>query len=121
MDYFINLKSGGATLNTYRFADAQVTDMADLCGQHGNEDSQTLTVTLSLWIDSEVADLLTQLDKLNFDSHSDLRDYLEGEGDFLDRILDSIDIDHTQDPEIRAYHLSSFDDYSESKFDRPAY
>ncbi len=121
LNLFINLKSGVASINTSMFENAKVVAVDDILAQFADDDSETLTTSLDAWIDSEVRTLLIDLDKFQLNSAQELQDYLLNEVDFLDVTLGQLELDHTENPEIRAYQLSSFDDYSYKRFGQPCY
>lgn len=121
LNLFINLKNGIASIDTARLVDAQVTDVSDILAQFGDDESEKLTASLDIWIDEQVQALLSDLDKIELNSATELKEYLLGEADFLDITMSQLELDHTEDPEIRAYQLSSFDDYSYKRFDQACY
>ncbi|MDP2566438.1 hypothetical protein [Pseudoalteromonas marina] len=121
LNLFINLRCGVASINSTMFENAKVVGMADILTQFADDDSETLTASLDAWIDSEARSLLIELDKFQLNSAQELKDYLLNEVDFLDVTLGELELDHTEDPEIRAYQLSSFDDYSYKRFGQPCY
>lgn len=46
MDNFANYKNGEVTINTYRFADAQVTDVADILNAIETESEEILVASI---------------------------------------------------------------------------
>jgi hypothetical protein len=44
--YFVNYKNGDVSINTYRFADAQVTDVNDLLKSHDNQSDEILVASI---------------------------------------------------------------------------
>ncbi len=103
LNLFINLKNGIASLDDYAIDNSKLTDISGIFEQFGDDESETLTTSLDAWIDEEVKELLKNLDKVELNSASDLKNYLFDEADFLDRTLGELGLDHTENPEIRAY------------------
>jgi hypothetical protein len=121
MNYFVNYKNGKCSIDTYRLADAAVTDMSDLICSFMQESGESLTVSLDIYLDESAKAVIEKLEKSGFDSYEDFKDYILQDENFLDDICNRLNIDHTFDPSIRAYQLELFDAYSLSKYERPAY
>lgn len=50
MNYFLNYNQGQISINTYRLASAQATDIEDIRNAVANESSETLTASINDWI-----------------------------------------------------------------------
>ena len=121
MNYFVNYKNGKCTIDTYRFPDAAVTDMSDIIDSFNNESNQVLSASLTIYLDESAKSLIERLEKSPFDDYENFKTFILQDEDFLDSLCGRLDIDHTFDPSIRAYQIELFDEYSYSKYERPAY
>ncbi|EKF9824737.1 hypothetical protein O1D07_003349 [Vibrio cholerae] len=84
MNYFLNLKNGVASISTSRLPEAMATDIQDIVSQCGNEDSETLTASLDLWIKEQCNEILeNKLGVFKGDSKEDIKNVIFGEFDFL--------------------------------------
>lgn len=104
MNYFLGLKNGVATISTSRLPDAMATDIKDIASQYGNEDSETLTASLDLWIKEQCNEILeNKLDVFKGYSEENIKNIIFGEFDFLyelfEKNLDSKE--YLEYPELR--------------------
>ena len=121
MNYFVNYKNGKCSIETYRFVDAVVTDMNDLIAACDSDSDQVLVVNLESYLDECAKAVIENLEKSPFEDYENFKSYILEDADFLDRLCNRLNVDHTDHPDIRAYQLGLYDDYSQSQYDCPAY
>lgn len=102
MSHFINLKNGTVSLDTYRFPEAEVTDFDDILDQLSDEESETLTCSLDLYLDEKSECILHDYRK-SFKDSDELQDAIFGELDYLQETLKKLELEHLIDemPDLR--------------------
>lgn len=115
--YYLNFKNNQATIDTYRFADAAATDMADIIAAKDSGRNETLVASLDLFIEEEAQKNMAIAEKC--ESAEELRNYILGDGDFLELLLErEFGLLLTDYPDLRDVQISQYDHLLEA-FDNP--
>lgn len=99
MCYFLNIKNGVVSIDSFRLSDALSTDVNDIVRSYVNNTNETLTASLDLFIKEE----LRMIDLSICDDIESARDYVFGEADFLELALIEVGIDISEYPDLRVY------------------
>lgn len=113
MNYFLNFKNGQASVDTYRFPDAAATDIADIISAKDAGSEETLTASLDIFINEEASKIMSIAKTC--ENQEELWDYVLGEGDFLELLLErELGIQLSDYPDLRDLQKQQFEHILES-------
>lgn len=113
MNYFLNLKNGEVSINTYRLADAQVTDVLDIVSAKHNDTGETLTASLDLFIEEEAQKIYSTAETCK--TVEQLWGFIFGEGDFLETTLErGLGLSISDYPDLRDLQKCQFSDIEDA-------
>lgn len=108
MFYFLNFKNGTASIGTCRLTGAQVTDVNDIVNAKNDCTDEILTASLDVFIRDEAIKIMPIAEQC--ESRQELDDYILGDGDFLELLLErEFNLSISDYPELRDFQKSQFE------------
>lgn len=109
INYYLNIKDGILSINTYPIGGTLLTDVDDIVSQHNKSDPENLTACINTWIADECDKIKSSYE---FVSQDEASNAIFGDLDFVERVIeDCLGIDLSEYPDLRDQQRDLVDHY----------